>query len=196
MIMEHMSLIRAFVLGLLHTFHPCEDRGVASMIATWPGNALKDALLLIILFGIGTILTSAVMGAIVGYIGSLLFMRYGSLFRSIAGTAIALFSPWILRGRGCASASPVEEERLRSKTAWSVFLLAIIGGCPFVLLGCGVLIVLGFGLGTTIGLVPWGFAVGGLGELARRMGYGAWVAKMMGILIMAMGAFTAPSAWI
>ena len=209
--MAEMSLLGAFVLGLAHTLHPCEDKGVASMIVTWAGKRLKDAILLIILYGIGTTLTNAVMGAIAGYIGSLLFVRYGALFKSVAGAAIALFGLWILRGGGgYASASPVEEEKLRSRTAWSVFLMAIVGGlpiCPFELtiltwiasvgdVWRGVLMVLAFGLGTTIGLVPWGFAVGGLGELARRMGYGAWVPKIMGILIMAMGTFIALSAWI
>ena len=88
--------------------------------------------------------------------------------------------------------------------------MAIVGGlpiCPFELtiltwvasvgdVWRGVLIVLAFGLGTTIGLIPWGFAVGSLGELARRMGYEAWIPKIMGILIMAMGVFTVLSAWI
>jgi cytochrome c biogenesis protein CcdA len=208
---ERMSIMGAFVLGLLHTFHPCEDKGVASMIATWAGKRLKDALLLIILFGIGTTLTNAVMGAIAGYIGSLLFVRYGALFKTIAGVAIALFGLWILRGGGGHTfASPMEEEKLRSKTAWSVFLMAIVGGlpiCPFELavltwvasvgdVWRGVLIVLAFGLGTTIGLIPWGFAMSSLGELARRMGYGVWVPKIMGILLMAMGTFIALSAWI
>ena len=211
MTIDDMSLMGAFVLGLLHTFHPCEDKGVASMIAAWAGKRLKDALLMIILFGIGTTLTNVVMGVIAGYIGSLLFVRYGPLFKTIAGVTIALFGLWILRGGGGhAFASPIEEEKLRSKTAWSVFLMAIVGGlpiCPFELavltwvasagdVWRGVLIVLAFGLGTTIGLVPWGFAVGGLGELARRKGYGAWIPKIMGILMMAMGAFTALSAWI
>ncbi len=211
MTMEPMSIMGAFVLGLLHTLHPCEDKGVASMIATWAGKRLKDAILLVILYGVGTTLINTVMGVIAGYVGSLLFVRYGPLFKTIAGAAIALFGLWILRGGGeHAFASSVEEEKLRSKTARSVFLMAIVGGlpiCPFELtiltwvasvgdVWRGVLIVLAFGLGTTIGLVPWGFAVGGLGELARRMGYEAWIPKIMGILIMAMGAFTVLSAWI
>jgi len=211
MTMGHMSMMGAFVLGLLHALHPCEDKGVASMIATWAGKRLKDAILLIILYGVGTTLTNAVMGAIAGYVGSLLFVRYGPLFKTIAGAAIALFGLWILRGGGGYTfASPVEGEKLRSKTVWSVFLMAIVGGlpiCPFELtiltwiasvgnVWRGVLMVLAFGLGTTIGLVPWGFAVGGLGELARRMGHGAWIPKIMGILIMAMGVFTVLSAWI
>lgn len=209
MTIKHMSIMGAFVLGLLHTFHPCEDKGVASMIATWAGKRLRDAIFLIVLFGIGTTLINAVMGIIAGYIGSLLFVRYGPIFKTIAGGVIALFGLWILSGRGGYTPG-LEEAKLTSKTAWSVFLMAIVGGlpiCPFELTVLtwvasvgnvlrGVLMVLAFGLGTTIGLIPWGFAMGGLGELARRKGYSDWMPRILGILIAAMGAFIALSAWI
>ncbi|MEA3459640.1 MAG: sulfite exporter TauE/SafE family protein [Chloroflexota bacterium] len=208
---EHMTLLGAFVLGLAHTLHPCEDKGVASMIVMWAGKSMRDAIFLITLYGLGTTLINAAMGAVAAYVGSLLLLQYGRLLKTIAGAATALFGSWILSGhKGYAPVSPVEEEKLRGMTALSVFLMAIVGGlpiCPFELavltwiasvgdVWRGILTVLAFGLGTTIGLIPWGFAIGSLGELARRGGYGAWMPKIMGALIMAMGVFIALSAWI
>jgi hypothetical protein len=75
------------------------------------------------------------MGTVAGYIGSLLFVRYGPLFETVAGAVIVLFGLWILRGGGGHTfASPIGKEKLGSETAWSVFLMALVGGlpiCPF-----------------------------------------------------------------
>jgi len=205
---EGMSLVGAFLLGLAHTLHPCEDKGVASMIVTWAGKRLWDAILLMSLYGLGTTLINATMGAVAAYIGASLFMRYGPILKVIAGAFIALFGLWMLSGRGEHSyTSPVEEGRLRSMTAWSVFLAAIVGGlpiCPFELtvltwvasvgnVWHGVLMVLTFGLGTTLGLIPWGLAIGGLGALARKKGYSAWIPRITGMITIGLGTFIALS---
>lgn len=209
---ESMTLVGAFLLGLAHTLHPCEDKGIASMIVMWAGKRLRDAVFLIALFGLGTTLINAVMGAVAAYIGASLFMRYRPALRIIAGSFIALFGLWMLSGRGGrAPASPgetcLEGEKLRGMTAWSVFLMAIVGGlpiCPFELtvltwvasvgsVWRGVLMVLTFGLGATIGLIPWGLVMGGLGGLARKTGYNVWAPKIAGLITIGLGVFIALS---
>ncbi|HIC92752.1 MAG TPA: hypothetical protein EYP09_00680 [Anaerolineae bacterium] len=206
--MASLSLVGAFLLGLAHTAQPCEDKGVASMIVMWAGKRLREAIVLMVLYGLGTTLINAAMGAVAAFIGASLLMRYSSALRTIAGSLIALFGLWMLSGRrGHAHASPVEEEKLRSMTAWSVFLMAIVGGlpiCPFELtvltwvasvgdVWRAVSMVLAFGLGTTVGLIPWGLIVGGLGELARKMGHGIWVPRITGLITMGLGVFIALS---
>jgi len=205
---ESMTLVGAFLLGLAHTAHPCEDKGVASMIVMWAGKRLREAIILMALYGLGTTLINAAMGAVAAYIGASLFMRYGPVLKAIAGSFIALFGLWMLSGRGRhAHASPVEQERLGSMTAWSVFLMAIVGGlpiCPFELtvltwvasvgsVWHGVAMVLAFGLGTTIGLIPWGLAMGGLVELARKTGYSVWIPRIAGLITIGLGVFIALS---
>lgn len=205
---KSMTLVGAFLLGLAHTAHPCEDKGVASMIVMWAGKRLREAVALMALYGLGTTLINAAMGAVAAFIGASLFMRYSSTLKAITGSLIVLFGLWMLSGRGGhAHTSPVEEEKLRSMTAWSVFLMAIVGGlpiCPFELtvlawvasvgdVWRGISMVLAFGLGTTIGLIPWGLLVGGLGELVRKMGHGVWVPRITGLITMGLGAFIALS---
>jgi len=209
---QSMSIVGAFLLGLAHTLHPCEDKGVAAMIVMWGGKRLRDAVFLMALYGLGTTLINAAMGAIAAYVGASLFVRYGRALRVVAGLFIALFGVWILSSReGHAhpslKAAVLEEEKLRGRTAWSVFLMAIVGGlpiCPFELtvltwaasvgnVWRGVSMVLAFGLGTTIGLIPWGLAMGALGELARRTGHSVWVPRITGLLTIVLGVLIALS---
>jgi len=209
---ESMTLVGAFLLGLAHTLHPCEDKGVASVIVMWAGKRLRDAIFLMVLYGLGTTLINAAMAAIAAYVGASLFTRYGPALRVIAGSLMVLFGFWMLSGRGghalvSAGVAASEEKKLRGMTAWRVFLMAIVGGlpiCPFELtvltwavsvgsVWRGVSMVLAFGLGTTIGLIPWGLAIGGLGELARRTGYSIWVPRISGLITIGLGVLIALS---
>jgi len=51
----------------------------------------------------------------------------------------------------------------------------------------GTLTVFVFGMGTTIGLIPLGFVMGGLANVAKRVKYGVWIPKICGSALVAIG---------
>lgn len=211
----NMTLVGAFLLGLAHTIEPCEDKAVVSLIAVWAGKRIKSAIALVILYGLSMCLINALFGSAAALIGTSLFKQYNPTLRAIAGVITILFGLLMLSGRRAHIFSPLgesslEEGRLEDLTPWSVFLMGIGRGlpfCPFELIVLswaassgsvlrGALMVFVFGLGTTLGLIPLGLAMGGLGAMASRTRFGVWVPKITALLMIALGVFLAFSAWV
>lgn len=212
---ESITFLGAFILGLAHTIEPCEDKAVVSLIAMWAGERIKSAIALVILYGLSMCLINALFGSAAALIGISLFEQYSLTLKVIAGVITILFGLFMLSGRRAHTFSPLGqtylgEGKLEGLTLWSVFLMGIGRGlpfCPFELLALswaaasgsvlrGALIVFIFGLGTTLGLIPLGLALGGLGAMASRTKYGIWVPKITALLMIALGAFLTFSAWI
>ena len=211
----NMTLLGAFILGLGHTIEPCEDKAVVSLIAIWAGRRIRSAIALVVLYGLSMALIDAVFGAVVAFIGISLLKQYEPILKIIAGAITILFGLLMLSGRrvhilSSSGETSLEEGKMQDLTAWSIFLMGIGRGlpiCPFELMVLawaassgsawrGALMVFIFGLGTTIGLIPWGLVMGSLGELASKTRYSAWVPKITGLLMIAVGALLALSTWI
>lgn len=211
----NMTLLGAFLLGLAHTIEPCEDKAVVSLIAVWAGERLKSGIALVILYGLSMCLINAVFGATAALIGMTLLKQYEPTLKIIAGAITILFGLLMLSGRRVHIFAPskgfsFKEGSVKDVSPWSVFLMGVGRGlpfCPFELtvlawaasagsVWRGALMVFVFGLGTTIGLIPWALVMGGLGGLASKTKYSAWVPRMCGFLMIVLGAFVALSAWI
>jgi len=213
--MAEMSLLGAFILGLAHTIELCEDKAVVSLIAVWAGRRMKSAIALVVLYGLSMALIDAIFGSIAALIGLSLLKQYQSALRAIAGVITVLFGLLMLIGRrahtfALAEGTSLRREELEDLTAWGVFLMGIGRGlpfCPFELtvltwaassgsVWRGALTVFIFGLGTTIGLIPWGLVMSGLGGLTSRTRYNVWVPRICGLVMIALGAFLVISVWI
>lgn len=212
---ESISFLGAFILGLAHTLEPCEDKAVVSLIAVWAGERIKRAIALVILYGLSMCLINALFGSAAALVGISLFEQYNLTLKVIAGVITILFGLFMLSGRRAHIFSPLGQTYLgegkpEDLTLWSVFLMGIGRGlpfCPFELIALswaassgsvlrGALIVFIFGLGTTLGLIPLGLALGGLGAMASKTKYSIWVPKITALLMIALGAFLTFSAWI
>lgn len=200
-------------MGLAHTLEPCEDKAVVSLFIMWATKRLREAMLLVVLYGLGMTFIDTALGAISAYLGASLLAQHGPLLRVAAGAITALFGLYVFVGaeaahllhhHGEASLPGISSETPR---ALSIFALGLVRGlppCPFELailawaasmgsIWRGTLTVFLFGLGTTLGLIPLGLVMGGLARAASKSRYRFWVPKICGAIMMAMGAFLALS---
>jgi len=210
---ESITFLGAFILGLAHTLEPCEDKAVVSLFIMWAARRLKEAMLLVILYGLGMTLIDTALGALSAYLGVSLLTQYGPVLRVAAGAITALFGLYVFIGakgahllhhHGEASLPEVPSETPR---ALSVFALGLVRGlppCPFELavlawaasmgsIWRGTLTVFVFGLGTTLGLIPLGLIMRGLAGAVGKSRYRFWIPKICGAIMMAMGIFLALS---
>jgi len=201
------TLLQAFVLGLAHTLEPCEDKAVVSLFVMWSSRRLKEALYLVILYGLGMTIIDTVLGFICSYLGVSLLKEHGALLRAIAGAITFVFGLLMVigseQGHMGHHHGETSLERMRGRTlgASSVFALGLVRGlppCPVELAVLawaasvgqawrGTLMVFVFGLGTTIGLIPLGLVMGGLAGAVKKTRYEAWVPRICGLVMMVLG---------
>lgn len=210
---EHITFLGAFILGLVHTLEPCEDKAVVSLFIMWAARRLQEAMLLVVLYGLGMTLIDTALGAISAYLGVSLLAEYGPVLRVSAGAITALFGLYVFVGGEAAhllhhhGEASLQEASSQTSRALSVFALGLVRGlppCPFELailawaasmgsIWRGTSTVFVFGLGTTIGLIPLGLVMGGLAGAASRSRYRLLVPRLSGLIMMAMGIFLALS---
>jgi len=210
---ESITFLSAFILGLIHTLEPCEDKAVVSLFIMWAAKRLREAMILVTLYGLGMTFIDTALGAISAYLGVSLLEQYGPVLRVAAGAITALFGLYVFVGGEGAhllhhhGEVSLQEASSETSRALSVFALGLVRGlppCPFELailawaasmgsIWRGTLTVFIFGLGTTLGLIPLGLVMGGLAGAAGRSRYRFWIPKICGGLMMAMGIFLALS---
>lgn len=201
------TLLQAFVLGLAHTLEPCEDKAVVSLFVMWSSRRLREAIYLVILYGLGMTIIDTILGFICAYLGVSLLREHGALLRVIAGVMTFTFGLLMLIGSEHAHLGhhhgETSPERMRAGNlgASSIFALGLLRGlppCPIELavltwaasvgqIWRGTLMVFVFGLGTTIGLIPLGLVMGGLAEVVKKTRYEAWVPRICGLVMMVLG---------
>lgn len=210
---ESITFLGAFLLGLAHTLEPCEDKAVVSLFIMWATKRLRQAMALVIIYGLGMTLIDTALGAISAYLGVSLLAQYGPVLKVAAGAITALFGLYVFVGGEAAhllhdhGEVSLQEASSETSRALSVFALGLVRGlppCPFELailawaasMGSvwrGTLTVFIFGLGTTLGLIPLGLVMSGLAGAIGKSRYGFWIPKICGALMMAMGIFLALS---
>jgi len=201
------TLLQAFVLGLAHTLEPCEDKAVVSLFVMWSSRRLKEAIYLVILYGLGMTMIDTVLGFICSYLGISLLREHGALLGTIAGAITFIFGLLMLIGSERVhlghhhGETSLERVRAGNLGAPSVFALGLVRGlppCPVELavltwaasvgqIWRGTLLVFVFGLGTTIGLIPFGLVIGGLAGAVKKTRYEAWVPRICGLVMTVLG---------
>jgi len=201
------TLLQAFVLGLAHTLEPCEDKAVVSLFVMWSSRRLREAISLVVLYGLGMTVVDTVLGFICSYLGVSLLREHGALLRVIAGAMTFVAGLLMIIGGERAHLGhhhgETSPERMKSGNlgALNVFATGLIRGlppCPVELavlawaasvgqVWRGTLMVFVFGLGTTLGLIPLGLVMGGLAGAVKKTRYEAWVPRICGLAMMVLG---------
>ncbi len=201
------TLLQAFVLGLAHTLEPCEDKAVVSLFVMWSSRRLREAIYLVVLYGLGMTVIDTVLGFVCSYLGVSLLREHGALLSAVAGAITFVFGLLMLVSSEKVhlghhhGETPLEHLRTENPGAPSVFALGIVRGlppCPVELavltwaasvgqIWHGTLMVFVFGLGTTIGLIPLGLIMGGLAGAIKKTRYEAWVPRICGLVMMGLG---------
>jgi len=206
----NLTLLGAFILGLMHTLEPCEDKAVVSLYALWSSRKWWDGLMLVILYGLGMTLVDTGLGFVSAFVGVTLLRQLKEVLEIGAGGITVMFGIVMFTGK-----NPIHlvhhHGRMEAKNGSGMpqnigktgaLLFGLIRGlppCPFelaVLLWAasagnilmGTLYVFVFGLGTTVGLIPLGFIMGGLAGAAKRTKYSLWIPKICGATITIVGA--------
>jgi len=202
------TLAGAFVLGLAHTLEPCEDKAVVSLYALWGSERWREGIFLVVLYGLGMALIDASLGFLFAFVGVNLLESFKAILELIAGLITIVFGFFMLTGSSIvhvthhhdrvSSSGPKVPGRLRMSTALLFGLVRGLPPCPFELavfiwaasMGSvliGTVTVFIFGLGTTAGLIPLGFLMGGISGVAKKTKYASWIPKISGFTIVAIG---------
>jgi len=212
---ENLTLLGAFVLGLAHTLIPCEDKAVVSLYALWRSEQWKEGISLVVLYGLGMALINTFVGFIFTFAGASLietFIGIEKILEVIAGVITLLFGFFMLTGHSLIHLAhhhgeAAKEGETKHYGRFAALLFGVVRGlppCPFELatylwvasignILMGTLTVFMFGLGTTIGLIPLGFIMGGLASVTKRTRYGALMPKLCGFMIIIIGLILAVS---
>ena len=205
----NLTLLGAFILGLMHTLEPCEDKAVVSLYALWSSKRWLDGLMLVILYGLGMTIVDTCLGFISALAGVTLLQQLKEVLEIGAGVITVIFGIVMFTGK-----NPIHlvhhHGRMEAENGLGMpqnigmkgaLLFGLVRGlppCPFelaVLLWAasagdvliGTLSVFVFGLGTTVGLIPLGFIMGGLAGAAKRTKYSLWIPKICGATITIVG---------
>jgi len=202
------TLAGAFILGLAHTLEPCEDKAVVSLYAFWASERWREGILMVVLYGLGMALIDASLGFLFALVGVNLLEAFKAILELIAGLITIVFGFFMLTGwsivhithhhDGASSNGAKISGRLRMSTALLFGLIRGLPPCPFELavfiwaasMGSvliGTVTVFIFGLGTTAGLIPLGFLMGGISGVAKKTKYAGWIPKISGLTIVAIG---------
>lgn len=203
---DNMTLLSAFFIGLLHVLEPCEDKAVASLYASIIGKNTKRILYLVFLYGLGMMLADTVLGVVAGYIGAEFLARFSKQLEIIAASFTVAFGLLVFSHTHKLESHCYVKGFGGLKGDFSILLFGIIRGlppCPIELAilvmaastksalygGCLVAV---FGLGTLISLLPFGLAVGGILSLVRKK-YGEkaeeLIPKISGMVISLIGLY-------
>jgi len=202
------TLAGAFILGLAHTLEPCEDKAVVSLYAFWASERWREGILLVVLYGLGMALIDTSLGFLFALVGVNLLGAFKAILELIAGLITIVFGFFMFTGwsithithhhNGVSSNGAKISERARMSTALLFGLIRGLPPCPFELavfiwaasMGSvliGTLTVFIFGLGTTTGLIPLGFLMGGISGVAKKTKYAGWIPKISGVTVIGIG---------
>jgi sulfite exporter TauE/SafE len=204
--MDNITLVSAFVIGLLHVLEPCEDKAIASLYATAVGKNTKRILYLVFLYGLGMMIADTCLGVIFGYIGAQYLDKISKQLEIIAASFTIAFGLLVFSHNHKLESHCYAKGVGGVREDMPMLLFGIIRGLPpcpiemaiLVMASAtrsalyGGLLVAVFGLGTLISLLPFGLAVGGILALVRnKFGHRAeeMLPKISGIAISAIGLF-------
>ena len=203
-----LTLLGAFTLGLAHTLEPCEDKAVVSLYTLWGSTRWREGILLVVLYGLGMTLIDTTLGFTFSFLGVTLLEKSRDILQTVAGSITVAFGFFMLTGwspihmihhhNGAARERLEVPERFGRSAALFFGLVRGLPPCPFELavflwaasvgnILLGTLTVFVFGMGTTVGLIPLGFVMGGLANAAKRTKYGTWIPKICGLTLVAIG---------
>ena len=204
----NLGLAAAFLLGLVHTLEPCEDKAVVSLFVFWATKKLVHAIGLVVLYGLGMALVDTIMGFILSYIGVTWLEAIKTPLEITAGAITVVFGVLMLWGGELAHIGHHHGEAASGTTSkltrWYTILgLGMVRGLPPCPIEVAVLIwaasignvwlgtatVFVFGLGTTVGLIPLGLIMGSLTGLISKTRYERFVPRIAAILMIALGLF-------
>jgi sulfite exporter TauE/SafE len=206
--LANLSLAAAFVVGLVHTLEPCEDKAIVSLFVFWAAKKLSQAIGLVVLYGLGMAVADTAMGFILSYVGVKWLEIVRTPLEIAAGAITLIFGLFMLRGKELThvghhhgeTAAPANSKLMHW---YSILGFGIVRGlppCPIEIamllwaasLGNvwrGTATIFIFGLGTTVGLIPLGLIMGGISSAINRTKYESLVPKITAILMMCFGLF-------
>ena len=211
-----MSLAGAFLVGLAHVFQPCEGKAIVAAFVVWATRKVASAVPLVILYGLGITVVNTCLGFIFSYAGSALIEKHETPLKVIAGMVTIAFGLYMLSRFAHFHLGHHEEEPALVKanpeapSPMHMLGFGLVRGmalCPVELAVLawalstgdvvrGTLMLLLFGLGTTIGLVPVALVMGGLTVAARKNRYGAWLPRIAPLVMVLVGVFLAISPFV
>jgi hypothetical protein len=201
---DNLTLVSAFVIGLLHVLEPCEDKAIASLYATIVGKNTKRILFLVFLYGVGMMIADTSLGVLFGYIGAQYLAGISKQLEIVASSFTIAFGLLVFAHTHKLESHCYIKGFAGAKGDMSMLLFGIVRGLPpcpiemaiLVMASAtgspfyGGLLVAVFGLGTIVSLLPFGLAVGGILSLVRRR-YGEkaehLIPKISGIVISLIG---------
>lgn len=207
------NLLAAFILGLAHTLEPCEDKAVVSFLTIWGSERWKQGIMLVILYGLAMTLVNTTLVAIFSIIGAK-YIEGLEIYLAVGASIIMIIFGIVMiwgkhfphfahlthhhgkEGEACEKTLLPDKERTST-----VFLLGMIRGIPYcpvevavvlwaisigsVLAGATVMVM--FGLGTTIDLIPLGFIMGGIAQKAKKTKYKKYIPTICGLAFIIFG---------
>jgi len=212
-----MSILGAFLVGLGHTFQPCEDKAIVAAFVAWATKRFLDALPLVIVYGLGITLVNTLLGFIFSYAGVALFEQYDLPLKIVAGVVTILFGLYMFSRLGHFHLHLMEHENDHlagvnptAPSLWSMLAFGLTRGvalCPVELailtwalssgdVVQGTLMLFVFGLGTTIGLVPVALIMGGIAGALQKTRFGPWLPRVAPALMIAIGVLLILSPFI
>jgi len=211
-----MSLAGAFLVGLAHVFQPCEDKAIVVAFVVWATRKVASAVPLVLLYGLGITVVNTCLGFIFSYAGSGLIEKYEAPLKVIAGIVTIAFGLYMLsRFAHFRLGHPEVEPALvkdnpGAPSPMHMLCFGLVRGmvlCPVELAVLawalstgdvvrGMLMLVLFGLGTTISLVPVALMMGGLTVAARKSRYGAWLPRIAPLVMILVGVLLAISPFV
>lgn len=186
-------LLPAFVIGILHTLMPCEDKAIFFFWSFGISKDVKNSLLILVLYGFGLIganMSIAFITVILTFIPRIFGFvpqPYAiNFFGAFSSTFAAIFLLFFIMRRDYAPHNHYKEEliKLNWKKKRTPFLFGMLAGYPpcifelFIYSQCftwslsygfleGLLTVFYFSIGTFIGLFPLALAKQGTTQIIR-----------------------------
>jgi cytochrome c-type biogenesis protein len=204
-----MSLVGAFLVGLAHVFQPCEDKAIVAAYVMGASERISTAVPVVVVFGLGITVVNTLLGFIFSYAGIALIERYDTPLKVAAGVMTIAFGFYMLSRCGHLHLGQREEgvESVRSDPARlggiQMLGLGMVRGmalCPVELavltwalstgnVARGTLMLLLFGLGTTVSLVPVALVMSGLAIAAGKSRYSDWFPRIAPLAMILVGIF-------
>lgn len=180
-----------FVLGILHTLIPCEDKTIFIFYTFGVSRDMKEAFKILTAYGFGLLCANMVIGTIVSAFGDLIFSSFSPLFQNEIGALFIIISgsffliqvirkkyyPHSHQNKEIKETFKQRSGRFRKRTSFFLGFLAGIPPCIFeiIIYGWaanagipnGIGLVFFFGIGTWLGLFPLA-SFGVIGSIARR----------------------------
>jgi cytochrome c biogenesis protein CcdA len=211
-----MSLAGAFFVGLAHVFQPCEDKAIVAAFVMGASKRMARAIPAVILYGLGITVVNTLLGFVFSYAGVALIEEYETLLKVIAGVVTIAFGLYMLSRFGHLHVGQHEGEadlgRAEARPPGAVHMVGVglvrgMALCPVELAVLtwalstgdvmrGTLMLLLFGLGTTVSLVPVAVVIGGLAFASRGSRYGEWLPRIAPLAMILIGVFLTVSPFL